>query len=592
MAPGIHGPSLRWYRPSGMLALALRSAWRYFVTGRELWGRGDNATFLHDATVDHRKRPYERLTRARWRRVAWRWALLGVPWALADGWAVRAAGYGPAWPWPWLLAGYYATALAGAAAYGGRALARWWPARHVRREYAYPVWQVVTRILGERYTRRAAVQAVQLPPGFGLERPDVDEDAPELSVRIHLPAVPLDEGMKSRIVRSAGERLGMPDASAAWMVKGAHAYVDLSPKVFPPRALAFAEVRGLFLDASPVRPLVGLAAGRRPVYADLDNDGPHIGISGGTGTGKSTLLRIILAKRVAAGAGLVVCDYKVTSHPWARKIAQDDPHRALYVTDEDEIHETIMAVFGEFQRRRNLLKTDPDALDTFRDVDLLVEELNSLADMLRKWWGHERRRIIQEAKDLDEPVPYVPAVCPSVDALAGLVQMSRELRIRVHFAAQRLDASALSPRGGGAVRESITNRFLAKYTRQAWAMLCGGVPFEAFPGGPRGIWTAVVNAEVTHFRVPLLSNAEAYALAMGGEPPAGPVLGGRAVAAPQRRRVVQGVTLRDAAPRLPGKPSLDALRKAVQRGRVQPIGKRGNADVFDLADLEALYALS
>ena len=578
LGPGIHGPTLRWYKPLGFTALLARTLWRFWVTGRPLFGRGDNATWLHDATVDHRGGPVPKYSRARWRRVAWRWAVAGVPWLLAD------AAYWITW---WPLAAYV-TVAGGLGCWAGWRWARaWWPARHVRRDFVEPVWQVVCRVLGERYTRRAAARAVVLPPGFGAERPEVNEDAPELAVRIHLPVVPLDDGTRKRIVTVAGERLGLTDASAAWTVRGARAYVDLSPRVFPPRHLVFAEVRTLALEAPPERPLVGLAAGRKPVYADLDNDGPHTGTSGGTGTGKSTLLRLLLSRRVAAGVGLVVCDYKVLSHPWARRLAEADPHRAVYVTDEEEIHEAVMSVFAEFQRRRNILKTDVSALDTFRPVDLLVEELNTLADMLRKWWGHERKRQAQEAKDMDMDPGYIPAVCPSVDALAALVQMGRELRMFVHFAAQRLDASALSPRGGGAIRESITNRFIAKYTKQTWLMLCAGIPFEAFPGGPRGIWTAVVNGEVTHFRVPLMSNDEAYALAMSGPPPVGPVLGGR-LAAPARQAITPPATIREAVTRIPGAPSLDAARQRVQRAGLEPVGKRGNADLFDWAELEAI----
>lgn len=594
-APGIHGPSLRWHRPSGFAALLLRTAVRYFVTGRPIRGRGDNATLLRDATVDYRGGPVEKLTRARWRRLAWRWGLLGMPWLLADGYALENMWpqhlEHPAFlrlPWGWSLAAYATLALLGAGTYGAVTLARWWPQRAVRREYVLPTWAVVARIIGEPPRARAAVRSVILPPGFGQ---DTDAEAPELSVRIHLPLVPLDEGTKKRIAVSAGERLGLRDPAAAWVVRGARAYVDLSPRQFPPRTLTYAEVRKLVLEAPESAPLVGLAAGRKPVYADLDNDGPHIGISGGTGTGKSTLLRIILAKRVHAGVGLVVCDYKVTSHPWATRIAQEDPRRVLYVTEEEEISEAILAVFAEFSRRRLLLKTDPAALEGFRRVDLLVEELNSLASMLRKWWGHERRRLLAEAKDNGEPTPYVPVVPPAVDALGVLVQMGRELRCHVHFAAQRLDASALAPKDGGAVRESLSNRFLARYTKKAWAMLCD-VPFEVFPGGPRGIWTAVIGETVTHFRVPHMSNDDAYALAMSGEVPAGPVLGGARLQSGRRPAVERLVTIAEAVDLLPTHPSLDALRKAVNRAELEPKGKRGTANLFDLATLERLYELS
>src|SRR5690349_12871513 len=85
-APTVRGPKLRWTRPTGLVYLLIRSLWRYFVTGKELAGRGDNATFLRDATEDYRHRPEEKLTRARWRRVTRRWVILGVPLVLLAVW--------------------------------------------------------------------------------------------------------------------------------------------------------------------------------------------------------------------------------------------------------------------------------------------------------------------------------------------------------------------------------------------------------------------------------------------------------------------------------------------------------------------------
>jgi hypothetical protein len=567
LAPGIHGPSLRWYKPLGFIALVLRSTWRFWVTGKPLRGRGDNATFLLDATVDYRGGPREKLTRARWRRVAWRWGVAGVPIALY-------ATLGR-----WFALGYLACAAVAGGVTAWRWARVWWPARDERREMVYPTWQVVCRVIGEKYSRRAAVKAVVLGA--------MDQEQ-EYSARINLPAVPLDEGMKKRLVVSAAERLGIADASASWVVRGSRAYVDLSPKVYPPRKLVFAEVRKLWLDAAATKPLVGLAAGRVPVYADLENDGPHVGISGGTGTGKSTLLRMVLSKVVSDGAGLVVCDYKVTSHPWARELSQHDPHRVLYLMDEQEIHEGIMAVVGEFMRRREALKTRPDELAFFRPVHLLVEEVNSLALMLAKWWRLERKRLMQEAKDMDmdaSEMEDTPTVCPSVDGLALLVQMGRELKMFVHFAAQRLDAAALAPRGGGAVRESITNRFLAKYTKRAWVMLCDGVPYQAFPGGPRGIWTAVIGDSVTFFRVPFMSNEEAVELVLAGVQPDGPVLGGRVT----QRAAVERVSIQQALERLGTRaPSIDAARKRVQRAGLEASGRDGNADTFEWPALERI----
>src|SRR5512138_3341350 len=111
----------------------VRGVWRYLVTGRPIYGKGDNATYFRDATVDYRGGPVERLSRARWRRVARRHAALTVPGGLAIcDWRAAAA--------------YAGLAAAAGGAYGTRAFIRYWPQRAVRREFVVPTWTVTARV--------------------------------------------------------------------------------------------------------------------------------------------------------------------------------------------------------------------------------------------------------------------------------------------------------------------------------------------------------------------------------------------------------------------------------------------------------------
>ncbi|HEU4754020.1 MAG TPA: hypothetical protein VFU47_13000, partial [Armatimonadota bacterium] len=131
---------------SGFTYWLARSAFRFFVTGRPIAGKGDNATFLHDATTDYRGGPVERLTRARWRRVARRWTIFGVPGALwsmehvsaivraATTWAGNNPPSWAQWPWHGMLWTYLIAApLVAAGIFAPRAWQQW-QSRTLRRE--------------------------------------------------------------------------------------------------------------------------------------------------------------------------------------------------------------------------------------------------------------------------------------------------------------------------------------------------------------------------------------------------------------------------------------------------------------------------
>src|SRR3982751_3173754 len=117
----------------GRLCRSCPQLWRYFVTGVELRGKGDNATFLMDATEDHRPGVYVKLTRARWRRVARRWAGVAVPGCLTAAHLIHrplhALGLiGPS-PWGWVLIGYLSVLVSLAASFGVYRLVKWFPPR-------------------------------------------------------------------------------------------------------------------------------------------------------------------------------------------------------------------------------------------------------------------------------------------------------------------------------------------------------------------------------------------------------------------------------------------------------------------------------
>jgi len=585
--------------------LAVRTGFRYLVTGRPIIGAGDNATWLHDATVDHRDHPREKLTRARWRRVSRRWAFLVAPGGLliaeksadlTEWTSVHLGAAPPGWteiPYGGLVQAYAVALPVGLAAYAAPRAREWWALREPRREFILPTARILCSITGTPFHRRDALSMIALPPGWGEELPD---GAEPMAVRVHLPQVPLDDARKKRITQSVGARLGMPGAVADWHEAGGRAWVDLRPATLPPATVAYADVQEAIAAASMERPVVGVAQGRVVHHADFDNDSPHLAASGGTGAGKSTLFRLLLSQRLRHGSGLVVLDYKKWSHDWARGLPRD---RVIYVHRIAEIHETCVAIGAELVRRIEL--NSREDLDRLRTVDVLVEEANSLIPMLRQYWIElraETRRANKAAlaDDPDADVTEPPVISPAVIALEQLINMGRELHMHAHYAGQRLSANVFGGNGGDK-RASFQTRFLGKWDRASWRMLAGDVPYLVCPGGPRGIWCLVQGADATIIRVPYLSQEDARTLALSGPAPRVPVLPGYASGT-----VLEGVTvdvpeipdrrvsLAAALEHLPGRTlSLEAIRSARKQDPrfPEPIerGGPGRADLFSLASL-------
>jgi hypothetical protein len=503
-----------WFTPWGLAIGAAILAWRYFITGRELRGEGDNATFLHDATTDHRGRPYEKLTRARWRRVARRWALVGVPAWLAFMSAVAHVGRmadlaWAYWPWGWLFIGWLLGVALVGLGWAGTKLARWWPVRQIRRELVRPAAQVLCRTVGVKVSRRRMDALIVLPPGFG-DRPDAG------TARVYMPsaAVALDERAKDRIVALVGAKLGLPNAQGAWTIATARAYVDLTGAPLPPDALDFADVRAAMLAAEPDRPVLGVAQGGRVVTADYVNDSPHVLISAAAGAGKSTLLKVLAMQRMRHGAGAIFIDFKRWSHlRWVRGLPATS---ALYFHEIPAIHEALVAIMEEVIRRKSI--DDEDELDALRRLDVYVEEMNTLVGMLRDYWRvtvAQAKAAARASGDPDELAEAMgmPLISPAIQALQYSVNLGREFKVHQHFIGQSMSANASAGRD---TRESFRTRLLARWDRKTWRIFADGVPFQVCPSGPVGLWAHVAGGTVDMIRVPRVSDVQAREFVLSG----------------------------------------------------------------------------
>lgn len=526
LAPALATMKIAWWTPRGMVFLAVRSTYRYWITGRPLSGPGDNATFLRDATKDYRDGPVEKLSRARWRRVARRWALLGIPMAagIPAIFSERARLF---------LLLYCLTVLAGGATIAINTGGAWFAVRELRRTYVYPAAAVLSRVSGVKISNREALDMIELPEGFG----EFSEETGARPVRVYLPEVALDAAMKKRIAENVGARLGLPEAVARWTESGVpRRFVELSPMALPSK-VTLADLMDALLATDIDHPIVGTQTNGLPAYMDFRNDSPHTLGSAGSGAGKSTLYKFIAMQRMRRGAYAIFLDFKKWSHlRWAGRITDGR------VRIEDEvpvIHDLLVRVLDELMWRKSFNLDQEGELNSLPRMDVYVEEINTLMPLLSDYWTayvaqrkqeartalrrakeSEDEGLIEEAEEMLAAAMGLPKKSPARQALEYGVNLGREFGIHFHFIGQSMSAKAA---GGRDTRESFRTRMLARWDAKTWKMLADGIPFIACPSGEVGIWAHVHGSEVEIVRVPYVPDEDAVRFVLEGVRPSRPM---------------------------------------------------------------------
>lgn len=591
-------------RCEGMDCRSCPRPWRYFVTGMELWGRGDNATFFEHATEDYRRKPTEKLTRARWQRVARRWAAIGIPVPMFITYGIsRLAAYvfepDPGWtrfPFGWILFAYFMIGASAGIAWLVRTFGAWWSVRTVRKAYIIPAAKVLAAVTGRKIRKRDMMSIIELPENFGEEESVSDEPEP---VRVYVPDIALDAAMKKRIVENVGSRLGLPGAISSWTESGVPVrYVELLPQALPPKSVTLEDLMEELLAGDMDHPLVGVRSGGRVSRMDMKNDSPHTLGSAGSGAGKSTLYKLIAMQRLRLGAYAIILDFKKWSHlRWAGRL----PAGRVRIEDEvPAIHAILCKVLDELLWRKGFDLDREDELERLPTMDVFVEEINTLMSLLVDYWVAECARQKQEARTrlrrareavknagAPDEVPDeflreeeeaeeeyaramgLPKTSPAVQAIRYGVNLGREFKIHFHFIGQSVSAKAA---GGRDTRESFRTRLLARWDAKTWKMLADGIPFVACPSAEVGIWAHVHGSDYEIVRVPYVPDASAVEYVLDGERPSLPMFHGDPAPTidhePERAAIPQAMTLSGLVEILPVKADGDRMTlKALQRAR-------------------------
>ncbi len=545
-----------------------------------------------------------RIRRAGAHRLAWRW-LSGAAWhgqpVSDDAWS---------WPggWFWRMSRprRAAVRLAVTAAAGGLALSWMTNPQVTARAIIYICcillalagWLAVRGLRTMRHRRRwlrplhlaaharAGIPRSQSPRSWITIAPDRG------SVVLALPQawVP-DDKDRQALVGIVVAKTGMESPEVSWRVAGPAPRLELTASRPPPARVALTEIRAAIDQAKADELVWGLGRHGRIIKSSLSGDSPHLGLSMGSGAGKSVTARAILAQMLYHGAIGLILDYKMISHQWAR----DLPNVAI-ARRPHEIHAALLWLGREAERRNEVALAGADMdgnVHAMVGPRLIVvgEELNATIARLRAYWRQIRGKDDQQRS-------------PALEALDAVSFMGRQVLMNIIYIGQRLSVKASG--GDGDARENIGVIGFGRYSSSNWKMLAGDYampPKSLTPGRIQ-----VVSDQVRETQAVFMSALEARQLALAGTvaacpagmPGAAGVSSGNAAAisgpglpvvpeTPPAVLVPGGrVTLSQAvAEGIVGR-SLHAVRKASQRpGFPQRKGSQGLAAVYDAAELAA-----
>lgn len=469
--------------------------------------------------------------------------------------------------------------------YGWRAWTRFAERKH-HRAWVKPLHQAIARQVG--------IPLAADPRSYLTVEPDRSRAALELPQGYN----PKPEDQRY-LVATVTAKLGLESPEPRWYLAGPRPRLELVASSPPPSRVLLADVRDRLDSVRPDELVWGIGKHGALITTSLSGDSPHVGLSIGSGGGKSICARCLLAQALYRGALGVVFDIKHLSQHWASFGAQL-PN--VYIAREPaEIHNAILWLAVEMTRRNREGRHHADIegnvpADVLGPRIIIVgEELNATAKALRAYWREIRTR--------DDPTRS-----PALNALDTLSMMGRQVSMNIVFIGQRLSVAASG--GDGDSKENIGTIALGRYSPSNWRMNASDFPMppkSTIPGRLQ-----VVTDRVQEVQGIFMNGREARELAVAGDvasfPPDAPgarVIAGRAERidgseqdpvpgySPDRPglsppAVTAPVTLDEAARTGVVGRTKGALRIARYRGQLPgPVGKRGDAFLYDPEELRA-----
>ncbi|MFE9247250.1 FtsK/SpoIIIE domain-containing protein [Nocardiopsis sp. NPDC006938] len=351
-------------------------------------------------------------------------------------------------------------------------------------------WRMTIAILNSRHQRKLVeplakllAPVLEVTEGTairGLEVPRTYLSDPESVIRLALPDTwrpdQVDQASKYIRVRLGGEWNRSITKTSPYFVRYTH-------KPAPPSYLSFSDVREYLEKGGHGTPLMGLGTEQTEIRLDFDQESPHVGMSVGTGGGKSSFFRLIIAQMAFHGVKhFTVIDPKMVSLQ-----GMDDVIPGLKIYDEIEAEWAAISRFrAEMDRRYQILKANPNA--TFDRMVLILEEQNSFALESQLFW--------KEVKEKGDP-----ATPPIWADIAFILLKARQVNMNVIAAYQRMDDKSTGSMG---LRDQFGMKLLSRFSPSQWDMLVDTRP-RALDSSINGRWVAVLNGIHRQVQVPYLS---------------------------------------------------------------------------------------
>jgi len=474
----------------------------------------------------------------------------------------------------------------------------------------YGTWRAVRRVRRYRHHRRWVRPLTRaLTPELGSPpvRLEIDRDRSRVTVGLPEDFTGSDRAREG-VTRAVTAKLAIEAPDASWKLDGRKPLVTFTRSEPPPSRVTWDDVAGRIDGLGPDELMIGPGKKNSMVTASLASDSPHLLIAMGTGGGKSNSAAFWLVQQLRRGAIGLFLDAKHHSHPWAFKDMEAEygqlPNVA-YARRTQDLHDAMVWLADELDRRNQVALRAINAKgDILGDVGprlfIVAEELNLATPRLKQHWAD-----IRSKDDVKKS--------PALTGMGEVAFAGRAVKMHLIVIGQMMTAEAL---GGGAVRENMGIRCMARYTQNSWKMLAGDTPMPPSPSVP-GRVQCLASGTVREAQVPLMDLEQARELATGGivtpcpagmpgaspdreltgipvSPPRAPVtwpsdqglslgLGHGRPARPPRK------TLSEAhAEGMFGERTLWAVRKAAQRAELEPDGVRGTAHEYEIGKLYAL----
>lgn len=209
------------------------------------------------------------------------------------------------------------------------------------------------------------------------------------------------------------------------------------------------------------KPIIGIDSRGNLVYIDLDKETPHVGLSIGTGGGKSDFLKLIIMQLITKGVErIIIIDPKGGSQKWA----EDEIGRVI--VPGIEIYYDLEDQWQAIEDFRNRMETDyrkwrSDRRVQFAREVLILEEQNDFASESIAHWKKVRSR-----KDPSMPPPF--------DHAGRVLFKGRQANRNIFSVYQRMSVHATG--GLGDIRDQYGTKIMGRFSPAAWDSLVGTRP--------------------------------------------------------------------------------------------------------------------